>query len=73
MQLPVTSETLLAEMKGAKSILEYWIAKVEEGIPMVDVPSSPEQLEDFLRCLCGELTLTSSKCESLSDVLSGAA
>lgn len=73
MQLPVTQETILAEMKGARDILDSWIAKVGEGIPVVDLPASPEQLEDFLRALCGELLITSAKCESLSHVLSGEA
>jgi len=71
MQLPVTQETLLAEMKGARDILDFWITKVEQGIPVVDLPAPPEQLEDFLRGLCGELLLTGSKCENLSNILSG--
>lgn len=71
MQLAVTQETTLAEMKGARDILDSWITKVGEGIPVVDLPATPEQLEDFLRAFCGELLIVAAKCESLSNVLSG--
>jgi hypothetical protein len=71
MQLAVTSETILAEMKGAKDILEAWMVKVEEGIPGVDVPAEPDRLEDFLRALCGEMLIVAGKTEHLSNVLSG--
>jgi hypothetical protein len=71
MQLAVTSETILAEMKGAKAILEAWMARVEEGIPGVDVPAEPDRLESFLHALCGELLIVAGKAEHLSNVLSG--
>lgn len=71
MLLPVTQETIISEMKGSRDILDSWIAKVGEGIPGVDIPASPEHLEDFLRALCGELLIVTAKCESLSNVLSG--
>lgn len=71
MRLAVTQETILSEMKGARDILDAWIIKVGEGIPVVDLPASPEQLEDFLRSLCGELLIVTAKCESLSNVLAG--
>ena len=73
MQLSVTSMTMLAEMKGSRDILDAWVSKVEEGLPLIDLPATPEQLEDFLRALCGELLIVSAKCESLSNVISGAA
>lgn len=71
MNLPVTSEVLLAEMTSAKAIIEAWITRVNEGIPCVDLPASEDQLENFLRSFCGELLIVSHKCESLSNVLSG--
>lgn len=71
MLLSVTQETIISEMKGARDILDSWIAKVGEGIPVVDLPASPEQLEDFLRAFCGELLIVTAKCESLSNVLAG--
>lgn len=71
MQLPVTNEVLLAELTSSKAILEAWIAKVEAGIPGIDIPTPQEHLEDFLRPLCGELLIVAHKCESLSNVISG--
>lgn len=71
MQLPVTREVILAELNSAKAILESWAARVEEGIPSVDLPTPPEHLDDFMRPFCGELLIVAAKCESLSNVLSG--
>jgi len=71
MQLAVTRETMLAEMTGAKVILEAWINQLEEGIPGVDIPAAPDRLEDFLRAFCGELLIVAGKCEHLSNVLGG--
>lgn len=72
MRLPVEPETIVEEMKSARAILDKWIKSVEEGVPVIDIPTgSPEQLEDFVRALCGELLIVTAKCESLSNVLSG--
>ena len=71
MQLPVTTEVMLSELKTAKAVIEAWEHKLEAGIPGVDLPAAPEVVDDFLRALCGELLIVSSKCENLSRVLSG--
>lgn len=72
MRLPVEPETMVAEMQAARAILDKWIKAVEDGVPVVDIPTgTPEQLEDFVRALCGELLIVTAKCESLSNVLSG--
>jgi len=69
--LSVTHETMLAELKSSKLIMDTWIQKIEEGIPGIDIPAPPDQLEDFMRSLCGELLIVSGKCENLSNVLTG--
>lgn len=71
MQLPVSSPIIISELTAAKTILEAWLERVENGVPGVDIPAPPEQLEDFMRGLCGELLVVSTKCENLSNILSG--
>jgi hypothetical protein len=69
MQLPVTQDVILSELETAHRILEKWYAKTKEGIPGVDMPGSPDMLEDHLRSFCGELLLVAAKCENLAHVL----
>ena len=69
--LSVTHETMLAELKSSKLIMDAWIQKIEEGIPGIDIPAPPDKLEDFMRSFCGELLIVSGKCENLSNVLTG--
>lgn len=72
MRLSVDQDTILSELKTSKAILDKWIENIGAGVPVLDIPtSSPEQLEDFVRALCGELLIVTGKCESLSNVLSG--
>lgn len=72
MTLPISRELLLKELETARDFLNKWHARVEEGIPGVDIPATgnaEEYTEAFFVEMCGELRLISSKCETLSEIL----
>ena len=71
--LPVSREVIISQMTASRDILTKWIGKVDEGIPAVDIPAPQEELENFLRALCGELLIVSGSTEVLSNVLNGEA
>ena len=70
--LTVSSEVLIAELKTAQDYLAKWVSAVEQGIPGIDTPAtgtSDENLEAFIRELCGELRVVAGKCDSLSEIV----
>lgn len=68
--LPLSSELLISELESTRAVLDKWITRVKEGIPMVDLPADEESFARFVRELCGELAICSRKCDSLSEILS---
>ena len=67
--LPVSGDVLHNELDTARGILDKWVKIVSEGLPAVDVPGDPAQLDKLLREMCGELTLVSGRCDTLVEVL----
>lgn len=67
--LPVSADVLHNELETARSILEKWVKIIGEGLPCVDTPGNPEQLDAVIREMCGELTLVSGRCDTLVEVL----
>ena len=73
MDLPISSEVLVAELKLAEEIISKWRARIEDGLPGVDIPSanSQEALGNFVLTLRGELLVVSSKCDNIAHILAG--
>ena len=69
--LTVNPEVIHDELLGAKKIIDKWLAKLDEGLPLLDEPGSEEQLELLMREFCGELRVCAGKCGNLAEVLSG--
>ena len=70
--LPVSPDVLHNELETARSILDKWTKLVDKGVPGVDTPANPEQLDRFLREMCGELQIVSGRCDTLVEVLGNA-
>lgn len=71
MQLPMTKDLLLDELRSARTIISRWLDDFEKnGVPGEDGQLSEDQLELFLMKICGELTVCANKCSSLASVLS---
>ena len=71
MALSINPETIHDELSGAKKILDKWLAKLDEGLPVVDEPGSEEQLEAMMREFVGELRVCAGKCANVAEVLAG--
>ncbi len=67
--LPVSADVIHNELEGARGILEKWIKIVGEGLPCIDTPGNPEQLDQLIRELVGELQIVSGRCDTLVEVL----
>ena len=67
--MPVSADVLHNELETARGILDKWVKTVGEGLPCVDTPGNPEQLDQLLRELVGELQIVSGKCDTLVEVL----
>lgn len=70
--LPVSPAIALKEMESIKFIVDKWVERVTEGIPIVTFSAKDEDLELYLRQWIGELRIVSGKADNLADVLSGA-
>lgn len=69
--LPVSGPVLISELDSAREILAKWVQRASAGIPMIDVVGSEENLDDFVREMCGELLIAAGKCSNLAEVLYG--
>ena len=69
--LPVGPELIVAELESAKKILDKWIEKLGEGLPVIDKPGEDHQLDEVVHELCGELRIVAGKCGNLAEVLLG--
>ena len=67
----LSKELILAEIGGSRQILEKWEARIEEGIPVLDLPAPQERLEEFLHGLASELMVCAAKCETISALVLG--
>lgn len=67
--LTVSPDTVVEELESTKKLLDKWILKFNEGLPVVDQVGSEEQLELFIREFCGELRICAGKCGNLAEVL----
>lgn len=70
--MTISRDVLLKELETAREYLDKWIAKVNEGIPGIDIPASgdsEEHIDNFVRELCGELRIISGKCDNLAEVV----
>lgn len=67
--LPISPDVLHNELEGARSILEKWVKLVGDGLPCIDQPGNPEQLDQLIRELVGELQIVSGRCDTLVEVL----
>lgn len=68
--LPVSPDTIYAELESAIEILKKWHTKVGAGVPGMDLPTSdPSAIEAFFRELQGEVMLVSGKCANLATIL----
>jgi hypothetical protein len=68
--LPVNPETITEELESAKKLIDKWILKMNEGLPVLDQPGNEDQLELLMREFCGELRIVAGKCANLAEVLS---
>lgn len=68
--LPISTDVVRSELEGVKSIIEKWLARLDQGIPGVEVPAPEDRTEAFLRELCGELMVSAGKCENVASILS---
>lgn len=66
----ISKEVLLAELTNMKDILTKWEESVTNGIPGADVPAPIDRMDDFLRQLCGELSLVAGKCVTIVEIVS---
>lgn len=69
--LTVSPDLIVDELESAKKILEKWIKKVNDGLPVIDEPGDQEQLSLLLRELTGELRICAGKCGNLAEVILG--
>lgn len=69
--IPVSSEVLRDEADTARAILAKWVAKIDDGIPGIDLPATELDTDAWLHQLCGELMVVSGKCETLASILAG--
>lgn len=69
--LNLQKETFIAEMNSSIGLLKKWVSYFEQGLPVLDVPGSEEQLELLMRECCGELKVVAGKVAILADVLQG--
>lgn len=67
--LTVNPDTIVEELESTKKLLDKWILKLNEGLPVIDQPGGEEQLELLMREFCGELRICAGKCANLSEVL----
>ena len=68
---PVLSpEVMRAEIDSIVSIVEKWRAKVEQGVPGVEIPADDEIVDTFLLELAAEFLLVSGKCETFANIVS---
>lgn len=72
--LPLATPTILAELETLKALVDKWVDKVSEGVPVVDVPmsgmaASGDRLDLWLNELIGELRLVSGKSHNLAEIL----
>ena len=70
--LAVSPEVLHNELELSRSILEKWTKLVGNGIPGIDKPAAPHEVEKFLRELVGELQVVSGNCDTLAEILGAA-
>lgn len=63
------SEVILKELLSVREIVDSWCARVEQGLPCVELPASEEALEAFLRQFVGEMLLASGKCQNMAMIL----
>ncbi len=69
--LPVSADVLHNELESARGILAKWTDIVNNGLPCIDKPANPTELDKLLREMCGELQIVSGRCDTLVEVLSG--
>lgn len=69
--LTVNPDTIVEELESTKKLIDKWIVKMNEGLPVLDKPGAEEQLELLMREFCGELRICAGKCANLADVLLG--
>jgi hypothetical protein len=69
--LPVHPDTIHEELISIDKIVAKWKARVNEGIPCIDLPGpdAEEALDNFLREFSGELLLVAGKAHNLAIVL----
>lgn len=70
--LTLSREVMLEELRSAQVYIAKWAARLEQGIPGIDVPvtgTTEIYLDRFVREMCGELRIVSGKCDSLVEVL----
>lgn len=69
--LPVSPPVILQELASVKDVIAKWVEAIAQGVPFVDKPGTEEELERYMRELCGELLLVAGKCSTLAEVLYG--
>lgn len=65
--LPISPDVLYDELESIQKVVVKWKERVKQ-IPGVDTPGSEEELQAFIRELCGELMLSAGKSEGIAVV-----
>lgn len=67
-----TSPTVaMDEMIGIEKMIQHWIVRLKEGIPVLTFTARDEDLEMYMTQWVGDLRILAGKADNLADILSG--